>query len=162
MKRLLDGYHRLLQATVTLLLAVMVIPVLLQILSGFASLIPRYIWTEEIARFCFVWIVMLGSIIAVRDGSHFNVDLLPHPKTKRQRGVAGLIVHGSMALFAVMFAWFGIDFAKLGWQQTSELSGINLLSLHLSFPLAGVSWLLFLGERIVRDLELLDADHDDA
>ena len=53
--------------------------------------------TEEAARFCFVWIIMIGSMIAVRDRSHFDVDLLPHPKTPRQKGLAGLVVGGEVS-----------------------------------------------------------------
>jgi TRAP-type C4-dicarboxylate transport system permease small subunit len=29
------------------------------------------------ARFCFIWVILVGSMIAVRDGTHFTVDLLP-------------------------------------------------------------------------------------
>ena len=77
----LDLYFRLLKVLLTLLMLLMIVPVLLQILSRYSGIIPRYIWTEEIARFCFVWIIMIGSMIAVREESHFRVDLLPQPET---------------------------------------------------------------------------------
>ena len=63
----LDLYFRLLKVLLTLLMLLMIVPVLLQILSRYSGIIPRYIWTEEIARFCFVWIIMIGSMIAVRE-----------------------------------------------------------------------------------------------
>ncbi len=58
----------------------------MQILSPLHRIIPRYIWTEEIARFCFVWIIMIGAMIAVRDGTHFDVDVLPHSAQSQGRG----------------------------------------------------------------------------
>ena len=64
MKRLIDRYYRFLQVVITLLMALMIVPVLLQIVSRYTGVIPRYIWTEEIARFFFVWIIMIGSMIA--------------------------------------------------------------------------------------------------
>ena len=73
----LDAYFRLLKVVLTALMLFMVVPIVLQILSRYSGIIPRYIWTEEVARFCFVWIVMIGSMIAVREESHFKVDLLP-------------------------------------------------------------------------------------
>ena len=155
MKRLLDSYYRLLKVVLTVLMALMIIPVFLQIVSRYTGIIPRYIWTEEIARFCFVWVIMVGSILAVRDGSHFDVDLLPRPETLRQQGLSQLIVHIGMTLMALVFACYGYDFAKLGWMQTSEMSGVNMLSIYVSFPVAGVSWLLFLTERILADLRLI-------
>jgi TRAP-type C4-dicarboxylate transport system permease small subunit len=155
MKKLLAGYHRLLQRSLTLLMGLLIVPVTLQVLSRYTGLIPRYIWTEEVARFCFVWIIMIGAMIAVRDRSHFDLDLLPHPKTPRQKGIAGLIVHGGMMVLAVVFARYGYDFARFGAIQTSEMSGINMLSIYIAFPLAGVTWILFLLENIVTDFRLL-------
>ena len=155
MKRLLDGYHRLLKVFMTLLMGLMIVPVFVQVVSRYTGIIPRYIWTEEIARFCFVWVIMIGSMIAVRDGSHFVVDLLPKSETPRQEGICRLVVHAAMTLMAVVFAWYGIDFARLGWVQTSEMSGINMLSIFAAFPLAGATWILFLAEKIVADVRLI-------
>jgi len=155
MKLLLDQYHRLLKATLTLLMALMIVPVSMQIMSRYTGLIPRYIWTEEVARFCFVWIIMIGAMIAVRDGTHFDVDLMPHPKSKREQGVCKLIVHIAMGVMAVVFAWYGFQFARFGVIQQSEMSGINMLSIYISFPMAGVTWVVFLIERIVEDIGLI-------
>lgn len=147
----LDQYHRALKFILGLLLGLMILPVFLQILSRYTPLIPRFIWTEEIARFCFVWIVMIGSMIAVRDDAHFDVDLFPEPETKRQRGVAKLIVHAAMACLAIIFLWYGTEFARFGLRQESEMWGINMLSIYIAFPLAGLTWLLFLFEKIIVD-----------
>ena len=154
----LDIYFRLLKVCLTLLMLLMILPVLLQILSRYSEFVPRYIWTEEVARFCFVWIIMIGSMIAVRDESHFKVDLLPQPETIRQKGFGNLIVHLAMMLMAIVFAWYGYDFAQLGFRQTSEMSGINMLSIYISFPLAGVTWAVFLLERIVADTRMISSN----
>ena len=154
-KLLLDRYYRLLKVVMTLLMALMLVPVSIQIVSRYTGIVPRYIWTEEVARFCFVWIIMIGSMVAVRDGTHFDVDLMPHPKTKREEGASKLVVHIAMTLMGLIFAWYGFQFAQFGAIQTSEMSGINMLSIYISFPLAGVTWILFLAEKIVQDVRLI-------
>ncbi|MFP6765796.1 MAG: TRAP transporter small permease subunit [Planctomycetaceae bacterium] len=151
----LQTYFRTLKFLLTWLLLLMIVPVLLQILSRYTGIIPRYIWTEEAARFCFVWIVMIGSMIAVREESHFKVDLLPQPDTDRQTGLGNLIVHVAMLLMALVFVLYGWDFARFGLIQNSEMSGINMLSIYISFPLAGITWAVFLLERIVADVQLI-------
>lgn len=161
-KSSLDFYFQTLKVVLTSLMFLMIVPVVLQILSRYSGIIPRYIWTEEIARFCFVWIVMIGSMIAVRDDEHFNVDLLPQPENDRQRGVARLIVHGAMLVMALVFVWYGIEFAKTGWIQNSEMSGINMLSIYISFPLAGLTWTVFLLERIAADVALVRGNEQEA
>src|ERR1700693_2429270 len=82
---------RALKFVITVLIAVMIIPVTLQIFSRFFEFIPRYIWTEEVARFCLMWLIMLGSTIAVRDGTHFDVDVLPSPRSARGTAVSRLV-----------------------------------------------------------------------
>src|SRR3974390_1932999 len=99
--------YRGLQKIITVLIAVMIVPVTLQIFSRFFEFIPRYIWTEEVARFCLMWLIMLGATIAVRDGTHFEVDVLPQPRTARSKAVARIVVHVSMLLVALIFVAFG-------------------------------------------------------
>lgn len=157
MKSFIEGYYRLLKWALTLLMGLIIVPVSLQILSRYTGVIPRYIWTEEVARFCFVWIIMIGAMIAVRDSAHFDVDLLPHPGTGRSQGIRNLAVHLSMALMGLFFTYYGFQFAQFGWIQSSEMSGINMATIYISFPLAGVTWLLFLAEKVLEDIRLIQS-----
>ncbi|MHA1154180.1 MAG: TRAP transporter small permease [Alphaproteobacteria bacterium] len=147
MKKLLDGYYRLLQIAVTLLMGLLIVPVTMQILSRYTGIIPRYIWTEEIARFCFIWIILIGAMIAVRDGSHFAVDLLPHPKTKRGEAISRIFVDFAMSLVALIFIVWGWPLVKFGLMQTSEIAELPMVTIYIAWPLAGVTWILFLAEK---------------
>ncbi len=154
-RRALDGYYRLLQVLLVLLMGLLIVPVSLQIFSRYTGLIPRYIWTEEVARFCFMWIVMIGAMIAVRDGSHFVVDVLPRFRSTTIEAVLRIFVHLAMLLVAAIFIGYGYGFAQLGAMQTSELAGLPMLSIYIAWPLAGVTWVLFLGEKLVDDWKSL-------
>src|SRR5438045_7514196 len=77
LKKFLDGYHRLLTWLMAATVAILIVPVTLQVISRYTALIPAWIWTEELSRFLFIWMIMLGAMIGVRDGSHFVVDILP-------------------------------------------------------------------------------------
>ncbi len=157
----IDALYRTLQVLLTALMGLLIVPVVLQIFSRFTDVIPRYIWTEEAARFCFIWIIMLGSMIAVRDDTHFDLEVLPTPKTARGRALARLIRHGAMLLVALTFVWFGYSFALFGYEQESELSGLNMLAIHVAWPLAGAVYVIFLGEKIVQDLRLHRSGEDE-
>lgn len=154
----LTAYFRLLQILVTGLLGFMIVPVTLQIISRYTGLIPRYIWTEEAARFCFIWVIMLGAMIAVREGTHFEVDVLPTPKTARGEAVLRLLVCLFMLVFALVFVGYGYRYAAFGYSQTSELTGINLVVIHGAYLIAGVTWVAFLGERILAAVAVLRGD----
>lgn len=138
----------------------MLIPVTLQIVSRYTGLIPRYIWTEEAARFCFIWVIMLGAMIAVREGTHFEVDVLPTPASARGEAVLRLVVALLMLGFAAVFVYYGIRYAQFGYTQTSELTGLNMVFIHGSYLLAGVTWVAFLGERIWAAIAVLRGDEE--
>jgi TRAP-type transport system small permease protein len=153
-KTILDLYYRLLQVLITLLMFVLIIPVSMQILSRYTGLVPRYIWTEEIARFCFIWIIMLGAMIAVRDGTHFDVDVLPKGSAKAQ-AISRMVVHVLMVLAALIFLVYGYGFAQFGAIQYSEIAQLPMLTIYIAWPLAGATMLLFLGEKLWEDVKIL-------
>src|SRR6187401_1745462 len=111
MKVLINAYSRLLTWLMAANVAVLVDPVSLQIISRYTDLIPSYIWTEELSRFMFIWMVMLGAMIAVREGTHFEVDVWPDLSPRaaaRLRIVSNLIV----LVFALVFVYWGVQFVR--------------------------------------------------
>jgi TRAP-type C4-dicarboxylate transport system permease small subunit len=134
--------------------AILVIPVSLQIFSRYTELIPSYIWTEEMARFLFVWMIMIGAMLGIREGTHFDVDVWPQLSV---RGAAALrIVSGiAVLVLALVFLWYGIEFTRFAWNRISELAELPLWLIHIAWPIAGATWLVFQGERMVDDFRVL-------
>jgi TRAP-type C4-dicarboxylate transport system permease small subunit len=147
---LLGALARVLRVIVTLLMAALIVPVTMQILSRYTGIVPRYIWTEEIARLCFVWIVMIGAMIAVRDWSHFEVDLLPRSRNPHLAFLLRLIPLLGVALVAATFIIYGWDFAQLGLRQRSEISSLPMIWIYGIWPAAGLIWSLFLIDEFVK------------
>jgi TRAP-type C4-dicarboxylate transport system permease small subunit len=154
MRKFLDGYYRLLTWLLVIAVAVLLVPVSLQIFSRYTELIPSYIWTEEMARFLFVWMIMIGAMVGVREGGHFDVDLWPE-LSPRANAALRIVSNTFVLVFALVFVWYGIRFVKFGWNQNSELAELPMLYIFTAWPLAGLTWVLFLGEWFVRDLRTL-------
>ncbi len=147
MKMMLERYTRLLKVILTFMMLLLIVPVFLQIISRFVPFIPRYIWTEEIARFAFIWIIMLGATIAVREGTHFSVDMLKKYKPGTENILKQILLI-SMLVFAIFFLIGGWQFASTGLLQRSEIAGLPMLAIYISWPLAGLSWIFFLLEHL--------------
>ena len=145
MRRFLAGYHRALTWLMAASVAVLIVPVTLQIVSRYTALIPAWIWTEELSRFLFVWMIMLGAMIAVREGTHFIVDVMPQ-MAPRPTAALQIVANVFILAFAVVFTWWGIEFVKFGWNQTSELAELPMPFIFVAWPLAGVTWIAFLAE----------------
>jgi TRAP-type C4-dicarboxylate transport system permease small subunit len=155
MRAFIDWVYRALKFLLTFLIAILIIPVTWQILARFTDLIPAYIWTEEMARFCLVWIIMIGASVGVRDASHFDVDMFPHPKSVAGQAIARMVIHVSILLVALTFVGFGWRFAMFGFDQESELTGINMITIHIAWPFAGLTWMLFMLEKLYDDWQLI-------
>ena len=131
----------------TMMVAVLVVPVSLQIFSRYTALVPAYIWTEELARFCLVYAVMLGAMLAVREGTHFTVDVFPRLPPRGEAAVE-LVSGAFVLLFALVFLWWGWEFTEFAVYRISELAELPLWTIHAAWPVAGAVWLLFQAERM--------------
>jgi len=112
MRFVLNFYYRLLLFILATLTIFLVVPVGLQVLARFGNLVPHYMWTEEVSRYCLVWMIMIGSVIAVRENTHFDIDLLPAPKTRFGNLISRLFVRFAILLFGIVFLIGGLQFAS--------------------------------------------------
>jgi TRAP-type C4-dicarboxylate transport system permease small subunit len=153
-RALTSAYSRLLSWLLAASVAILIIPVSLQIFSRYTELIPSYIWTEEMARFFFIWSIMIGAMVGIREGTHFVVDLWP-PMNARAQAAVRLVASAFVLAFALVFLWWGIDFTRFALNRISELAELPLWYIHLPWPLAGATWIVFLGEQAFDDVRVL-------
>jgi len=134
--------------------AVLIVPVTLQIIARYTALIPSWIWTEELSRFLFIWMVMLGAMIGIREHTHFEVDVWPD-LSPRANALLRIVSHVLVLIFALVFIWWGIEFVRFGWDQLSELAELPMPWIFAAWPIAGITWVIFLGESFVDSWRVL-------
>jgi TRAP-type C4-dicarboxylate transport system permease small subunit len=72
-KKFLDTLFRGVEILIAVFLAVMIVLVFMNVV--FRYLFSKgFAWSEEIARLCFIYLVYLGSIGAMRDNRHLLID----------------------------------------------------------------------------------------
>jgi TRAP-type C4-dicarboxylate transport system permease small subunit len=148
------AYAALLSWLLAFSVAILVIPVSLQIFSRYTALIPSYIWTEEMARFLFIWTIMIGAMIGVRESTHFEVDVWPRLGA-RAEAVVRLLGRLGVLAAALIFVSAGIQFTQFAWHRISELAELPLWLIFVAWPLTGATWLVFLGEQLVDDVRVI-------
>ncbi len=153
-RRVTSGYAKLLEVLLASSIGLLIVPVTLQIISRFTALIPAYIWTEEMARFLFIWCVMIGAMVGVREATHFEVDVWPALSRRTEAAVRIASRIGVLAM-AFVFVWAGIEFTRFAWNRTSELADLPLWLIHVAWPAAGVTWIVFAGEQLVDETRIL-------
>lgn len=133
---------------------VLIVPVSLQIFSRYTDLIPAYVWTEELARFVFIWMIMLGAMIGVRESSHFDVDIWPRLGPRADAALK-LITNVLTLVFAIVFVISGVEFTRFALYRISELAELPLWVIHVAWPLTGLAWIVFLGEQFADNIRVL-------
>jgi TRAP-type C4-dicarboxylate transport system permease small subunit len=109
----------------------------------FAQVVARYAfnqppaWTEELARFCQVWIILLASSICLRKGSHLAVDYLAPVLGPRARRVVSLFTGSLTTVYAGVVMVWGVRLMMIGSLQTSPAMQLNMGLVYLVFPVAG-------------------------
>jgi TRAP-type C4-dicarboxylate transport system permease small subunit len=159
MKKLIDAYSRLLNALMVATVATLVIPVSLQIISRYTALIPSYIWTEELSRFLFIWMVMLGAMVGLKEGTHFEVDIWPE-LGRRSNAMLKIVSNLFVLIFALVFVYWGVKFVQFGWYQESELAELPMPFIFIAWPLAGATWVLFLAQIFSENIRILAGKSD--
>lgn len=73
----------------------------------FTNVILRYAfhtgitWAEEMSRFMFIWMVFLGSILALKDGTHIGMDILVRRVPEKLRKI--LLLIGNFIILVISF-----------------------------------------------------------
>lgn len=147
MKKYIDGFNGL-------LLMIMFLITFWQILARF---LPgdSTVWSEEVARFIFVWIVFLGAASLVRDGEHLRIAIL----TDRLGPTAGRIVRILSALliipFLVFFTWGSyLNMQKQWGTFAPTVYWLRLGYVYLSLVISGAAMLFYYLRSLGRDLFL--------
>ena len=105
-------------------------------------------WSEEVVRYCIIWVTFIGSAICFRRQSHFGVDVIKKINNKYFQKLIEVFVWVSSVIFAVFLVHRGYDFSmfvlKLG-QKTAALK-MPIAMVYISVPIGGFLILIHLVE----------------
>lgn len=116
---------------------------------GFNSGIP---FSVEVSRMIFVWIVFLGSIVALAQGMHMSVHSLVSRLPRRLRIACFLVSHGLM-LWCCWLLWQGSwTQTLLNWSNRAPISGISVGTMYAAGLVAAACMALILVINLLRSL----------
>ena len=139
--RVLRPIRRWVEITIVALFAVLTTAVFVQVVARYVFNQPPA-WTEELARFCQVWIILLVSSICVRKGSHLAVDYLGPALASGARKMVAVFTGVFMAIYSAVVVIWGVRLLMIGLVQTSPAMQLNMGLVYLIFPVAGGLMLL--------------------
>lgn len=114
----------------------------------FYQVVSRYIfsdppsWTEELARYCQVWIILLTSSICIRKGSHLAVDYFSHRLSLGAKKIINIVMSSLIVLYILVVIIFGWKLMVVGQYQLSPALQVKMSFVYIIFPLSGILMLL--------------------
>jgi TRAP-type C4-dicarboxylate transport system permease small subunit len=138
MQKTFDLFFKLLELLVVLCMVAMVVMV-------FGNVILRYAFnsgitvSEEMSRYCFIWLTYIGAMIAMRERGHLGVDtLVKHLPLAGKKGC--LFVSESLMLFCnVLFIMGTWEMHDLQVTNISPVVGISMIWVYgIGYVVGGV------------------------
>lgn len=123
-----------------------------------AQVVFRYViaaplpWSEELARYCFVWIVFLGGAVGLARGIHLGVDLLvnamPEPVRRGVDALTSVLIAG----FAATVIYASLPVLNMNMFQRSPALGVQMTYIYIAIPISMGLIFLICAERVIRYL----------
>jgi C4-dicarboxylate transporter DctQ subunit len=116
--------------------------------TSFLQVIARYIfqrppsWSEELARYLFIWLVFIAASVGFRRGVHLGVDFFVSllPSGLRKATTIGTYVFLSFLLAAT--AWVGIDMTQMVNFQLSPAMRMPMSWVYAAIPVGAFLMLI--------------------
>jgi TRAP-type C4-dicarboxylate transport system, small permease component len=108
---------------------------------GFSSGIA---FSVEVSRVLFVWIIFLGSAVAVAKGAHLSVDTLVSRLPRKARFVCFLVSYGLMLWCCWLLAKGSWSLTVIEWNNRAALSGLPVGLTYAAALVAAITMALCL------------------
>ena len=129
-----------------LLFAISIIVIMISVIGRRLGNAPT--WSEEVVRYCIIWVTFIGSAICFRRQSHFGVDVIKKINNKCFQKFIEVFVWLCSIFFAVFLVHHGYEFSmfvlKLG-QKTAAIK-MPIAIVYISVPIGGFLILIHLIE----------------
>jgi len=132
----LHAVRRSVEILVVFLFSILTIAVFVQVVARYVFNSPPA-WTEELARFCQVWIILLASSICIRKGSHLAVDYIGPSLKPRVRKALSVMTGALIVGYSVVVTIWGIRLMAVGLLQVSPAMQVNMAVVYAVFPVGG-------------------------
>ena len=122
----------------------------------FREVATPILWSDEVARFSYMWAVFFGSGVALRRGGHFKIDVITVNLHGNAKKICDVIQYICTATFVLILAFSGYEYAMMGLNRVSNPSGIPLIIATACIPVSSVFMAYYVVEGIISKLAGVD------
>lgn len=136
------GFEKFLDGLTVALLIVLVLLVALQVVFRFIGFPSP--WTEEMARFAFVYITFFGSVLALKEGSHIVIEFVVERLPAAWRRAVGLLFNFVVMAFLVLVVLGSVITLRINKDVTAaSLPWFKMTYVYISIFVASILMLFY-------------------
>lgn len=134
--------------------------VLIQIVSRYIQ-IP-VTWSEDIAKYSFVWAVFMGSAWAVARNEHFAFTALGDKLTGKKKIIHSIIIYLITMIFTIAMIKYGFDVTLRFWNYNwANIPAFKMGYVWMSLPVTGITMTFYLTLHVIESFILLKKGGDE-
>ena len=121
---------------------------LVMVIAVFLQVIFRYIvnnplaWSEELSRYVFVWVSMIGASIGMKKKAHYGLDALYRLFQDKQRRALEIFVYSLISIFLLVLVYYGILWSKEIYLQKAPGLEISMAIPYAAIPVGSLLMLM--------------------
>jgi len=153
-----------LEKLMIVLVVTMMLSLSWQVFTRFVIKVPST-WTEEVARSVFIYLVMIGAALGVKNSVHFGMTMLSDRLHGRARDLyQRFVINGIIMMAAIFLLYYGYDFTvAYGLNRVSPTFLIPMAWVFGIVPISGALMILFSFQNMVfGDFSKDPHDYDEA
>jgi len=133
------------------LMAAIATVVFLQVFTRYVLAYP-WGWPEELARILFVWVALLGAVLALRRAGHFSIDALSGALPVPLRRRLAVAMRLSLLAFLLLVAYLGLQATLRVQEQLTTAMEISMSWGYAAVPVSFACMAFEMARRLWRDL----------
>jgi TRAP-type C4-dicarboxylate transport system permease small subunit len=139
-------------AVLITLVAVMTVVVFLQVVYRYVLTQPLH-WSEELARYLFVWLSILGATLGLQKRGHFGLDFFYRMFPDKGRRFLQFLIYLLMGGVILVILVQGIKLVQVTMLQESPAMGISMGWAYACLPVAAALMTIHLLVIFIKDTE---------
>lgn len=125
----------------------------------FVNIVARYVfntgfvWAEELVRYEIIWMVFIGSSVAVRKGIHIGIDVLHHVLPENGRRALRIAIGVVCVAFCLVLLIFSLELAMQtrSFGQRSSAMQMPFWIIQLAIPIGAALMGVRFSQKLWRD-----------
>lgn len=150
MTKCLDSIYYILEKLCEIFLAVATVLLVISVIGRQIGTSLKF--TEELSLYLYVWMVLLGAAVVMRNNAHAAITAIPDHLPKKIQPIYQSILYLSMIIFSGVLFYQGMKLTALVYPRNATTLNISMSFAYAAIPVGAFFMLIFCFENLYKSV----------